>query len=64
VKDPVYYPEYFKICEVAVPNCLSLKLWIEIVASILELQQLFKHLYKNIAKCMSTQAAFLAWRYS
>lgn len=23
VKDPVYYPEYSKMCEVAVPDCLS-----------------------------------------
>lgn len=37
VKDPVYYPEYSKMCEVAVPNCSSLKLWTEIVASIFEL---------------------------
>lgn len=51
-----------KKCEVAVPNCLFLKLWTEVVASIFEFQQQLKYLYKNIAKCMYTQAAFLAWR--
>lgn len=50
-----------KKCEVAVPNCLSLKLWTEIVASIFEFRQLLKYLYNSIAKCMYTQAAFLAW---
>lgn len=62
VEDPVYYLEYSKMCEGDVHNCVSLKLWI--VAYVFELQQLFKHLCNSIAKCMSTKAAFLAWRYN
>lgn len=50
------------MCEGDVHNRVSLKLWI--VAYIFKLQQLFKHLCNSIAKCMSTQAVFLAWRYN
>jgi len=64
VEDLIYYLEYSKMCEGDAPDCMSLKLQIEIIACIFELQQLFKHLYNSTAKCMSTQAAFLAWSYN
>lgn len=52
------------MCEGDVPDSMSLKIQIEMIVCIFELQQLFKHLYNSTAKCMSTQAAFLAWRYN
>lgn len=48
------------MCEGDVPDCMSLKVQIKMIACIFELQQLLKHLYNSTAKCMSTQAAFLA----
>lgn len=60
VEDLIYCLGYSKMCEGDVPDCMSLKVQIKMIACIFELRQLLKHLYNSTAKCMSTQAAFLA----